>query len=710
MSYDFGGQQQQQLAAPDAGSKPAKPSGVDEDMFKELSEQAKEVGDMLGIKLQARYEDWLQARRWIEEDWLKAIRAYNGQYEYLQGERFSRNSSSVFVQLTRMKTDSSYNRICDLLLGPEDHWNVTPSPIPSVDPERREQLKQMIIGQMMIDPSLGGMSQNDPSNDELEKMEEDLAKQACKKMRLKIKDQLEFARYKKLSRQTIFEMCVLGTGVFKGPMIGVEKRPKWVRLKSLDDGGNWDEKSFDWNMKDEEEVLPKIASPSLFDVYPDPYATETHDGLGVFERHVLLAHQLETLKGQPYFIKDAVEKLREKYPRGNHWENYTDIELRFISNQNSTMEGERRYDVVEYWGWIDGQDLIVAGGDDKKIEPTKSYFCNVWHCGGITIRATVSPSKPARQIYRLIPYKEVVASQYGVGVPYLMKDSQETVNAAARELINNAALSSGPQVEVAVDLIELDANEDIREIVPWRVWQRSGGDLAYPAVKFTSIPNTTESMAKIIQIWRAFADEETNIPSYSHGSTQLSGAAGKTASGMSMLMGAASMDIKGVVKNWDQYMVKPFIEDMYHFNMHWSDDDSIKGDYEPEATGSTNLLAKEIKSQRVVMLLQMTNNPIDTQIMGPDRRAKLLRSAGESMDIDPDDMAPDPDEVDLVSAIQQQAGMGQQVPGQMSPGMEGAGAAGPSSGATPGGPGMNATPGGPGMNQGMPPTAPATGQ
>ena len=703
LSYNFDKRPAQHDAQQEGGpegAKPSRPKAPDEDMFAKLSEKAKTVGDDLGAKLQNRYDDWLQARRWIEDDWLQWVRAYHGLYEYNESERLQPNQSKVFVQLTRMKTDTSYNRICDLMLGTEDHWDLKPSPMPDLNKERREEIKQMIVKQMMVTPEIGGMSGNEPDEEELDKVEEEVAKKSAKRMKMTIKDQLEFARYRRRFRQMVFEMCVLGTGVFKGPMIGIETRPKWVRMKKMDD-----DSAFTWDLKEEEKILPKIDAPSLFDVYPDPYAFEQEKSQGVFERHVMLLHQVEELAEQPYFIKEAIEDLREKYPEGNHWETYTDIELRWVSNQNAYAGGQqRRYDVIEYWGWLTGLDLQQAGLETEDIEPNKSYYCNVWHCGGITIRATVSPTKPNHHMYQLVPYKEVLASQYGVGVPFLMKDSQETVNAAARELINNAALSSGPQVEVSVDLIELDANEDIREIVPWRVWPRAGGDLAYPAVRFTNIPDTTESMAKIIQIWRQFADEETNIPSYTHGSQAVTGAAGKTASGMSMMMGAASMDIKGVIQNIDMYMVKPFIEAMYHFNMYWSDDDSIKGDLEPEAVGSTNLLAKEIKSQRIVMLLQMTNNPIDFPIMGPENRAKLLREAGSSMDIDPDDMAPNPDEVnvpgqDMLGQDPAAGGMGTPVPGGGPP-------AGP---AGAGGAGADATPGGPGMDQGVAPVAPVTG-
>ena len=48
------------------------------------------------------------------------------------------------------------------------------------------------------------------------------------------------------------------------------------------------------------------------------------------------------------------------------------------------------------------------------------------------------------------------------------------------------------------------------------------------------------------------ADESTGLPSFSHGQTGVSGV-GRTASGISMLMGAAQLSIKTVIKNIDDY-------------------------------------------------------------------------------------------------------------------------------------------------------------
>jgi len=48
--------------------------------------------------------------------------------------------------------------------------------------------------------------------------------------------------------------------------------------------------------------------------------------------------------------------------------------------------------------------------------------------------------------------------------------------------------------------------------------------------------------------FRQLADEQTGIPCYCHGQTGVQSMT-RTASGMSMLLGAASLNIKTVIKN-----------------------------------------------------------------------------------------------------------------------------------------------------------------
>ena len=58
---------------------------------------------------------------------------------------------------------------------------------------------------------------------------------------------------------------------------------------------------------------------------------------------------------------------------------------------------------------------------------------------------------------------------------------------------------------------------------------------------------------------RVLADESTGFPSYAHGQTGIQGV-GRTASGISMLMNAAAGGTKSVIKNVDDYLLRPLGE------------------------------------------------------------------------------------------------------------------------------------------------------
>jgi hypothetical protein len=138
---------------------------------------------------------------------------------------------------------------------------------------------------------------------------------------------------------------------------------------------------------------------------------------------------------------------------------------------------------------------------------------------------------------------------------------------------------------------------------------------------------------------RNFIDDETNLPSLISGSASPAGTPGaETASGMSMLLGAAQVVIKTVVKNIDDYLIKPLIQSYYNFNMEWSDDDEIKGDMNVEPLGSAILVAKEVQTRNMTDFLGVTANEFDMPLV---KRPNILRKIAKNMGLDEDDIKSD---------------------------------------------------------------------
>jgi hypothetical protein len=129
-----------------------------------------------------------------------------------------------------------------------------------------------------------------------------------------------------------------------------------------------------------------------------------------------------------------------------------------------------------------------------------------------------------------------------------MADTQELMNGFMRLAVDNAVLSSNIIIEV--DETNLVPGQDMK-VHPGKVFRRQGGAPGQ-ALFGTKFPNITNEIMQMYDKVRMLVDEATNMPSYAHGGTGVQGV-GRTASGMSMLMGAAAQSIKAVVRNIDDY-------------------------------------------------------------------------------------------------------------------------------------------------------------
>jgi hypothetical protein len=154
-----------------------------------------------------------------------------------------------------------------------------------------------------------------------------------------------------------------------------------------------------------------------------------------------------------------------------------------------------------------------------------------------------------------------------------------------------------------------------------------------PMVRWYQPVANANGLNQIVDIFRKFADETTSLPSYTHG--EQTGGLNKTATGMSMLMGAANVALKSTIKNIDDFLMEPMITALFHWNMEFGTNQKSKGDLRIVARGSTALVQKEVQSQRLLQFLSLVSNPMDAGLVD---RNQLLRDIAQSMDIDPDEI------------------------------------------------------------------------
>jgi len=675
------------------------------------------LGGLVGF-IEERYNRSKDARQSDETRWLTAYRNYRGLYgpdvQFTEQEK-----SQAFIKITKTKVLAAYAQIVDVLFaGSKFPIGIEPSYKPlgvsgslHFDPkEITEEKLSEVTGQpdrsaTVARPEL--LKDAGPLADQLERVEEKLkdgvgttptsltfepAKAASRKMEKTIHDQLDESQASKHLRSTAFEMCLFGTGILKGPFALQKEYPNW------DDEGVYDPVF---------RSIPKVESVSIWNFYPDPDARNMAESEYTIERHRLSRSQLRKLKKRPFFREEAIEEAIEFGP------NYTPHYWEGTLEDSESTSNVDRYEVLEYWGVVDAELAEEADLDlPDEVADADEFQINAWMCNGQILRLVINPFTPTRLPYHSVPYELNPYSFFGIGLAENMEDTQEIMNGFMRLAVDNAALSSNLLIEI--DETNLVPGQDL-SVYPGKVFRRQAGAPGQ-AIFGTKFPNVTGECLQVFDKARQLADESTGMPSFAHGSTGVMGV-GRTASGMSMLMGAAAQNIKAVVRNIDDYLLAPLGRSLFAFNMQFNFDKSIRGDLDVVARGTESLMRNEVRSQRLLQFMQMTANPAMQPFVKYDY---ILREIAASMDLDEDKVLNDPREAaiqaEMMAAV---AALMPQPPQQAQPQQGGApspddptgnggGNIAPGNAPEPGADGF--TGGGGGANGGTPPPAPPQGQ
>ena len=570
------------------------------------------------------------ARQLDEERWIQAYRNYRGLYGP-DVQFTSTEKSRVFVKVTKTKVLAAYGQIAEVLFGGNKFpVSIDPTTLPdgvpdTVNFESNEELVKA-KGETELRPGetypdflnrIAGLEDKlEPVADKLEEgpgstpsaIQIHPAEVAAKKMEKKIHDQLEESHAKKHLRAAAFEAALFGTGVMKGPFAVDKEYPNW------DEEGNYSPMF---------KTIPQTSSVSIWNFYPDPDAATMEEAEYVVERHKMSRSQVRALKNRPYFRENAVDnalRLGESY-RKQWWEH--------IMEDNSEEDRADRFEVLEFWGFVDREVIENQGVDiPKDLEDADQLRVNNWICNGQVLRLVMNPFTPAYIPYFAAPYEMNPYSIFGVGIAENMDDTQTLMNGFMRMAVDNAALSGNLLIEV--DETNLVPGQDL-SVYPGKVFRRQGGAPGQ-AIFGTKFPNVSNENMQMFDKARVLSDESTGFPSFAHGQTGIQGV-GRTASGISMLMSAANGSIRNVVKNIDDYLLAPLAKAFFNFNMQFDFDSEIKGDLEVKARGTESLMANEVRSQRLMQFMQVVSNPA----LAPFARMDyIVREIAKSMDLDPD--------------------------------------------------------------------------
>lgn len=609
----------------------------------------------LGTRLLDEYKAAETARSLYSERWLKDLMAYKGFYDSSVAARLKASrKSSVYYRMTTAKVNTMTARLMDLLFPQRTkNWSISPTPDPDLPPDILKQElgpEMQAQAQGILQEQLAQLQQQNviPDDLALKRLSNDAEQQAFRllntpanrqrvaqaraaRMEAVIDDQLKECNangqrrpsWQQNCRSAVTSACLYGMGVIKGPLVERVTQRRYAATQDENSAIIWQEQAAG------ESLRPYHEAVSIWDLFPDPDARAPEELRHIWQLHLYADKDLLDLTSFPGFDGAAIRRYMQAHPDGDARLETWEAQLRELDPERSGGDSLlHRYRVLERWGFLSGADLAGAGADIPHDREADVYPANIWMLmDGTIIKAAVNPLEGVDIPYFFFAYQQDDATFWPEGIASLLRAPQAGVNAAVRAMQDNAAASSGPVLGINVHA--LSQGEELGGMLANRIFlfDKPGahiGDL-FSAV---SVPSCIEQNLALFNFWQNAADE-VSTPRFNAGDGNTAGA-GKTASGLSMLMGASNILLKDHVKNFDDCIIAPFIRAMFRWNMRWNPRADIKGDFEVVASGSQSLIAKEVRAQQVPALITYLGIPAFEKYIKPD---ELLEVALEQTDL-----------------------------------------------------------------------------
>jgi len=559
-----------------------------------------EILESLGSSLAKTAQEQISIRQTIETRWLDDLDQYMGRYDADTLTRLkAAGGSQTFVNITRPKSLAAESRLADMLFPSDDkNWAIQPTPIPDVQNFSAQTLEL-------------------------------LRKEATKRseaMAAEIDDQLIEANYHRKAREMIHDACLFGTGILKGVVITEKVSQKWQAVNGAVH-----------ELLEQSTFVPNVEKVDIWNFFPDMAAHILEDCEFILERRYVSRSQLRKLAKRPGYLKENIKKILHETQPQKYSAGGTHVSrLREASGLNANLT-DNRFELWEYHGTLPAKDLMACGCDLEDNELAEHSAVIVF-INGVVIKGDINPNETGELPYSMLLYEKDDSSIFGVGVPFLLRNEQRIANAAWRMALDNAALTTKPQIIFNRELVT--PADGVYSLSSGKVWYLNSEVASVRDVFATHEINGHQSeLINLFELVKKMADDVTSLPLIAQGSQN---AAPDTASGTAMLMNAANTQLRRIVKYFDDYVTEPMITRFYNWNMQNSDKAEIKGDMTIDARGSSALLVKEQQNQSLRSLLLTAEQPSYAPLT---KHAELYRKAIQAEHLNADDIVKTDDEI-----------------------------------------------------------------
>lgn len=634
-----------------------------------------------------RWQEAKDAKRPVAEQMRSALRRRRGMYDASKLQDIkAMGGSEIWMGITGVKCRAAAAWLRDAMLGEgnDKPWGIKPTPVPELNPLEMQAARQeaearaisvMQATGMMPTPEMMQQIGQSVRQDLLQSLRE-TARRDAELTESRMEDVLVEGGFHEALDLVLDDLVTFKNAFIRGPVVRKKTKLKWVESPA---GG--------WTAEVVEDLVSEFERVSPFDIFPAPYAYDLKSGY-LIQRHRLTRSALVDMIGVPGYSDNAIREVLRKFDSGavSNWlmlgpdgEDYAMGATASDDRFYQTTWRNRLIDAVELWDNIPGRLLVEWGMDPMQVpDLDMEYAANVWLIDNYIVRAVLNHDPLGQIPYSMSSYEKIPGRFWGLGVPDLIRDVQDVCNATARALVNNMGMSSGPQVVINVE--RLPEGQKLSSLKPWKIWPMVSDPLgsSAPPVDFFVPPSISNELMAVYEKFSMLADEYSGLPKYLTGEGATAGGAGRTASGLSMMIGNASKLLKSVVHNVDG-MIQDLLQRLHTHLLYHVRDPQISGDIAIVASGTDAVLQRDSLALRRNEFLMNTANPVDMQIVGLQGRAHILAEQAKGLGMDPERIVKDPDILAMQEqmAQMQQAGIVQNgggAPGQaateMTPGMD----------------------------------------
>ncbi|MCR4299296.1 MAG: hypothetical protein NUV75_11220 [Gallionella sp.] len=520
-----------------------------------------------------------------------------------EGESDDSDGSTVFLNITRPYCDAAAARIGDMLMPTDDRaFGIKPTPVPELENMAKGQLsietkKAMLAQVPTMDPQTGAPIPAEQQQGELSKILQDSIRQAeivmeeakgrSKKAQDRIDDWHVECQYHSEVRRVIDDAAKIGTGVLKGP---VPSRQKHRQVRRDPQTGNL-------TLVVDTKINPISKRIDPRNLFPDAACGDNiHNGSHVFERDYLSRKRIEELKETPGYLKDQIEAVLAEGPKWAGHELPGDENKRDPNNK----------DLFEIWyfhGNINKEDLEAIGCSCEGDKPVNAILTLV---NERVVKAARSHLDSDDFPYDVMNWQQVSGRWAGIGVSRQIRTPQRLINAGARNVMDNAGLTAGPQIVLKVGTIEpQDGNYTIHGRKVWIINEDADIQDVKQVFGVFNIEARQEELMRIVEFGLKMAEDVTGLPLLLQGQQ---GDAPDTLGGTKIVNDNASTVLRRLAKLFDDFITVPHVRRYYAWIMQYGEE-AEKGDYTIDARGSSALVERDLQNQAIIQMGQLVTNP-----------------------------------------------------------------------------------------------------